>query len=176
MEHNAPWGIKTMAEELNQEETLNENNDSLNVEEEVETEEVETDNSPTLEDYEALKQKNKELYERAKKAETLAKAKKEALSNKPNETQSGLTKDEVILYAKGHTEDEVELAKKLASLSGISPLKATEDEIFKSKVNSRIKKEIVDKLLKIKWWELPDNEIQRLIPYLCNSNTECIYI
>lgn len=119
---------------------LTENNDSTNVEEVVEEET--TDNTPTLEDYEALKQKNKELYERAKKAEALAKAKKDAeLTNKTKETQSGLTREEAILYAKGYTDEEVELANKLAKVNETTPLKAIEDEIFKAKYEQRLQKE-----------------------------------
>lgn len=125
---------------------LNENNDSINVEEVVEAD-ADTDNTPTLEDYEALKQKNKELYERAKKAEALAKAKRDAelKSNKTNETQSGLTREEAILYAKGYTDEEVELATKLAKVNDTTPLKAIEDEIFKAKVSARLKKEKSEK-------------------------------
>lgn len=125
---------------------LTENNDSTNVEEVVEVEETDAD-TPTLEDYEALKQKNKELYERAKKAEALAKAKKDAelKSNKTNETQSGLSREEAILYAKGYTDEEVELANKLAKVNDTTPLKAIEDEIFKAKVNVRLKKERSEK-------------------------------
>lgn len=125
--------------ENEKEETLTENNDSTNVEEVVEET---TDNTPTLEDYEALKQKNKELYERAKKAEALAKAKKDAtLKKEINETQSGLTREEAILYAKGYTDEEVELANKLAKVNETTPLKAIEDEIFKAKYEQRLQKE-----------------------------------
>jgi hypothetical protein len=119
-------------------ETSDESTDESNLDEVEETNEEDDSNTPSLEDYERIKKENETL--KAQKEHWRKKVGKQPL-NKPNETQSGLTKDEVILYAKGHTEDEVELAKKLASLSGISPLKATEDEIFKSKVNSRIKKE-----------------------------------
>jgi hypothetical protein len=123
---------------------LDENNDSLNVDEVVEADEADTD-TPTVEDYIALKQKNKELYERAKKAEAVAKAKKEALPNKPNEPQTGLSREEAILYAKGYTDDEVALANKIAKVEGVSPLVAIEDEIFKGKVDARKKKERSEK-------------------------------
>ena len=126
------------------EETI-EVNDSENVEE-VSTDEVD-DNTPTLEDYQELQKKNKELYERAKKAEAQVKAKKEVLESKKtnNETQSGLTREEAILYAKGYSDDEVQLANKLALVNGTTPLKAIEDEIFKAKVNQRLKKERAEK-------------------------------
>lgn len=119
----------------------NENNDSINVEEESETEEVEDDNIPTVADYERLKQQNKELYERAKKAEALAKAKKEALNKSNKETQPSLSREEAILYAKGYTDDEVSLANKIASIEGVSLLVAVEDEVFRAKVEARKKKE-----------------------------------
>jgi len=135
-----------MAEELNEVETPIENIDSTNDEEVVE-DNTETDSTPTLEDYEVLKQKNRELYERAKKAEALAKAKRDAelKSNKTNETQTGLSREEAILYAKGYTDDEVELANKLAKVNGTNPLVAIEDEIFKAKVSARLKKEKSEK-------------------------------
>ena len=98
----------------------------------------------TVEDYKALEQKNKELYERAKKAEALAKAAKSA-PLKTNETQSGLTREETktiaVLYAKGYTDEEVDLAMKISKLDGVEPLKAIEDELFKAKHNARLKKE-----------------------------------
>lgn len=130
-------------EEVIEETQNSENIDSTNDEEVVE----ETDNTPTLEDYEALKQKNKELFERAKKAEALAKAKRDAelKSNKNNETQSGLSREEAILYAKNYTDEEVELAVKLSKLNGTNVLVAIEDEIFKAKVASRKKKENAEK-------------------------------
>lgn len=96
------------------EETLIENNDSTNVEEVVETEEVETDNTPTPEDYEALKQKNKELYERAKKAEALAKAKKEApLTKEIKNTEEDLIR--TARLASQLDDDDLEM---LTSLNG----------------------------------------------------------
>lgn len=100
--------------ENEKEETLNENNDSTNVEEVVETEEVETDNTPTLEDYEALKQKNKELYERAKKAEALAKAKREApLTKEIKNTEEDLIR--TARLASQLDDDDLEM---LTSLNG----------------------------------------------------------
>lgn len=129
-----------MEEELEVAEATDENNDSLNVEEVSDTDEVEDDDTPTVADYEKLKQQNKELYERAKKAEAIAKAKKEAI-NKPKENQSSLSREEAILYAKGYTDDEVSLANKISKLEGVSPLVAIEDDLFKAKVEARKKKE-----------------------------------
>jgi hypothetical protein len=131
MEHNAPWGIKTMAEELNQEETLDENNDSLNVEEEVETEEVETDNSPTLEDYEALQKKNKELFERAKKAEAQAKAKKESPLIKTNETTSS-DEEKLLKLAKLANQLDEEDLELLKTINGASLEDKINNPLFKA--------------------------------------------
>lgn len=37
-------------------------------------------------------------------------------------------------------------------------------------IKYRFKEEIIEKLLELKWWDLPDNEIQKLIPILCSSD------
>jgi len=128
-----------------QEETT-ETADSLNSEEVVEKSTDDPYASKTVEDYKDLERKNKELYERAKKAEALAKAKKEAvLKKETNETPSTLTREEAILYAKGYTDEEVDLANKLAKVNGTTILKSIEDEIFKVKYESRLKKERSEK-------------------------------
>jgi hypothetical protein len=97
----------------------------------------------TVEDYKKLEQKNKELYERAKKAEALAKeVKNKPETLKTNETQSSsLSREEAILFAKGYTEDEVDLANKLAKVNGIGILEAIEDDYLKGKRALRLKKE-----------------------------------
>ena len=125
--------------------TVNELDDSQNVEEVVdevvEQEEATDSDVPTLEDYRSLEQKNKELYERAKKAEGTAKVLKQTPTLKSTE-QAGLTREEVILYAKGYTDDEVATALKLATLNGENPLVVAEsDDYFKAKVAERKKKE-----------------------------------
>lgn len=79
--------------------------------------------------------------------------------NKTNETQSGLSREEAILYAKGLTDEEVELAKKLSVLNGVTPLKAIEDDIFKAKYDARIKKEKSEKAALA-----PSNGLNRMTP------------
>ncbi len=122
-----------------------ESNDSENVEEVVDTEveetaEVETDNTPTLDDYKELERKNKMLYERVKKAEGLNK--KSASRTLTNLKDTGLTKEEIILYSKGYTDDEVVLAKKLAEVNGTNVLVVAEDDdYFKTKVSERKSKD-----------------------------------
>ena len=108
-----------------------ENNDSTNVEEVVE----ETDNTPTLEDYEALKQKNKELYERAKKAEALAKAKKEApLTKEIKNTEEDLIR--TARLASQLDDDDLEM---LTSLNGTLTEKIN-NPLFKAYKESKSKK------------------------------------
>lgn len=110
-----------MAEELKEVETPTENNDSTNVEEVVEeTEEVtEADNTPTLEDYEALQKKNKELFERAKKAEAQAKAKKESPLLKTNETESN-DEERLLRLAKIANQVDDEDLEVLKTINGSS--------------------------------------------------------
>ncbi len=68
---------KETEEEVENEEEENESLEEDNHEEEK-TSEVDNDEIPTVEDYNKLQQKNKELFARVKKAEALAKAKKDA--------------------------------------------------------------------------------------------------
>ena len=135
-----------MTEEKVDQEVI-EKDDSLNVQEEVTETEVEetpveeTDSDvPTLEDYRELEKKNKMLYERVKKAEGTLKSSSQNTNQKL--TEAGLTKEEVILYSKGYTDEEVQLAKKLAAVEGTNPLVISEsDDYFKSKVSVRKERE-----------------------------------
>jgi len=113
------------------------------VEEDTETaaEVVEVDNAPTLEDYEALKRTQQRTYEKMKKLEAIA---KQARASEPLKklNDTGLTREEVILYAKGYTDEEVKLALKLSKVEGTNPLVVAEsDDYFKTKVSERQKKE-----------------------------------
>lgn len=124
---------------------LSENIDSTNDEEVVETEteeteEVDTDDTPTLEDYQALKQKNKELFERAKKAEALAKAKKNAelKSNKNNETN--VSEEDLIRTARLASQlddDDLEVLKTL----GGSLAEKINNPLFKAYKENKVKKQ-----------------------------------
>lgn len=84
-----------------------------------------------------LKKTNAQLYNRLKEA----KEKKPVETVKASKSNSSLTREEAILFAKGHTEEEVNLAVKLAKVSNSNPLVAAEDEYFKSVVEKRLKKE-----------------------------------
>lgn len=48
------------------------------------------------------------------------------------EKTSGISREEVVLLAKGFSDDEVEMAKKVASVQGVSTLEAVNDPIFLS--------------------------------------------
>jgi hypothetical protein len=95
-----------------------------------------TENAASSTDDKYLSQKIR--AEKAEKALRELKAKlAEASTEKPDVTpapaaQSALSKEETILYAKGHTEAEVEYAKKIASVEGSSPLAAAESDMFKT--------------------------------------------
>lgn len=121
--------------------------DTVVEEQEVVEEVEETNDAPTLEDYERLKKEKETLLAQKehwrKKAETIVKP-KETLKN--NETQSSsLSREEAILFAKGYTEDEVDLANKLAKVNGVNILEAIEDDYLKAKRNERLRKEKSEK-------------------------------
>lgn len=125
-----------------------ENDDSTNVEEVAEVEEPEADDpyaSKTVEDFKALEKKNKELFERAKKAEALAKeAKGKPLIKEIKETPTGLTREEAILIAKGVNEDVINQAALVAKAKGVSLMDAMKDpliEAYASKLKADEKRE-----------------------------------
>ena len=118
-----------------------EKNEDLETSTEIQENEEEASNEEeTSSESEELSTREKQLLARAKKAEAKL---KEANAKKPNKsnTESSLTRQEAILYAKGYTDDEVELANKLSKLEDISVLEAIEDPVFKTKYEERIKKE-----------------------------------
>lgn len=120
-------------------ETIEETQEEVNEVEETESD----DGSPTLEDYEKLKKEKETLLAQKehwrKKAESVK-------SEKPALTKSnGLSREEAILYAKGFTDDEVELAIKLSKVNGVSILEAAEDDYLASKRNARIQKDRSEK-------------------------------
>lgn len=39
-------------------------------------------------------------------------------------------------------------------------------------IRYRFTKEQIEKLLKIKWWDLPENQINAIVPLLCSNNIE----
>lgn len=128
-------------EEKNSQENLEEektgNTNPANGEEETQTQEETSDSQGTAEGkenesgetYESLVQKNKQLYERAKKAEAQAKELKNQPNNKSNENES-LSQDDVIslanLVASGVKTEVLNEAREQAKYRGISLQEALE--------------------------------------------------
>lgn len=131
-------------EETQVEETTSQETEELDLElETVEQDEAEGE-AETVETLKAklakTEETNKKLYARLKKP-----VQKKPETQTQSNNNSGLTREEAILFAKGHTEEEVDLANKLAKVNGVSLVKAAEDDYFKSVVNNRLKKEKSDK-------------------------------
>lgn len=125
------------------EETTSQETEELDLDLELESEGEQEKGESSEPDTEALKaelakvkEHNAKLYARLKKTEV----KKPAEAVK-HSTNSGLTREEAILFAKGYTEEEVDLANRLAKVNGTNPLVAAEDSYFKAKVQARLKKE-----------------------------------
>jgi len=74
----------------------------------------------------------KELRERIKSLEGNPQPKETSKPQESKPAQNDLSKDEVILYAKGLTDEQVEYAKKIASLEGCSIVGATETDLYKT--------------------------------------------
>lgn len=95
-------------------------------------------------DVDKLLDTNKKLYARVKEAETKAKRVKELedelqkLKEKPEPevpqvpSQESLTKEEVILFSKGFSLDEVEKIKTISKLEDTGLLAAVESDVFKA--------------------------------------------
>ena len=86
-------------------------------------------------DWKAEALKYKAIAERKEKK--LQEQPKEAINKTNNAEQSGLTREEAIFFAKGGTEEDLAIAKKIANLEGTSILAAMEDEYYKTKVSER---------------------------------------
>lgn len=100
---------------------------------EVEETEVEETEEETIEQSDNTDWKAEALKWKAiasRKAKQNAKPLEQKKVDKPDNT--GISRDEVILYAKGLSDEEVEMAKKVATVSGIKPTEALNDPIYKS--------------------------------------------
>ena len=42
-------------------------------------------------------------------------------------------------------------------------------------IKKRFKNETIEKFLKLKWWDLSDGKINKILPYLCSNNFEEIF-
>ena len=98
----------------------------------VETKEGDEDTK----DWKAEALKYKAIAERKEKK--LQKEGSENL-NKPKTDQTGLSREEAIFFAKGGSEEDLAVAKKVAEIEGISILAAMEDDYYKSQVEKREK-------------------------------------
>lgn len=107
-----------------------------------EVEDTSSENEPANEELTKAQQIAEDQKRRAEKAELKLKELKAQLEdNKPEpketegqeETKSSNTpsKEEVILYARGLSEEEVEKVKSIAKIEGESPLVAAESDYFK---------------------------------------------
>lgn len=125
-------------EETQVEETTSQETEELDLDLELEEEQGEADvdnaEAQTRAKIKQLEETNAQLHARLKRAE-----KKSTATTSSN--NSGLTREEAILFAKGHTEEEVDLAVKIAKVNDVSMLEAINDPYFKAKVNARVKKE-----------------------------------
>ena len=130
-------------EETQVEETTSQETEELDLELETADEQVEA--TDEAEDVETLKAKVAKLEETNKKLYARVKKPVQKKSETQSTNNSSLTREEAILFAKGHTEEEVDLANKLAKVNGVSLVKAAEDDYFKSVVNKRLKQEKSDK-------------------------------
>lgn len=132
--------------ENEKEETLNEDvetsqNDEVVEETEETTEDTDTD-TPTLEDYNELQKKNKELYERAKKAEALAKSLKEVKAeSKPTlKTKTNLPEEDLIRTAKLASQLDDDDLEVLKTINGDSLAEKVDNPLFKAYKEQKLKK------------------------------------
>lgn len=132
-----------MSEE-NKEELETSQNQDLEKNQEEKIQEDEFQNNPP-ESSDELSDRERQFLARAKKAEAKLKEKKEAKPSKKTNTESSLSREEAILYAKGYTDDEVSLANKLSKLEDIGVLEAIEDSVFKTRHEDRLRKEQAEK-------------------------------
>lgn len=106
--------------------------DTLNVTEETENQDVE-ETAPEVEteDADKLRETNKRLFERTKKAEAELKALKAKPANIQSTNPQGLP-DELKLIARGLSDEEIEQAKVISKGKDISLHEAVKDPLFLS--------------------------------------------
>lgn len=121
-------------------------NEEEKVDSQITTENVNSqndDNLPTIDDYNALVEKNKQLYERAKKAEELAKQTKKEPLPETNKQGDFITRDEARLYAQGYDDDDIEQLRKLAGNGKIADV--LENPMFKAYKEVKEKQKKIEK-------------------------------
>ena len=132
----------------NADETVDSTNDTT--EEVVNTEEVEETDLSETEDLGELQEKNKKLFERAKKAEAEAKllkaerlkaeeeAKAKVVKTEPSEKQGGLTpKDLYALMEAKVPQDDIEVVSEYAAFKKTSVAEALKSSVIKSELADR---------------------------------------
>jgi hypothetical protein len=119
-----------------------ETDDSSNVTEEEPKIDGEVEPQLTVDDYRKLEATNKKLYARLKAEEAKAKELAEKINTKPLINQEQVSRDELVLIAKGEDEEVIDKAKVLAKGSGISLKEALADPMivaFKEKKTEEAK-------------------------------------
>ena len=110
------------------------------IEEEVDA----SDDAETTTDTSDLENKNKQLFERLKKAEKEAKEAKAKLAEKAKPDTTSLTREEAVLIAKGMDEADLDILSTIQKGSGITLKEAQESTLFKAYLKdkqSKVKKE-----------------------------------
>jgi len=114
----------------NQEVEETEIDNSENVTEEKPQIDGEVEPQLTVDDYRKLEATNKKLYARLKAEEAKAKELEQKINAKPLINQEQVSRDELVLIAKGEDEEVIDKAKVLAKGSGISLKEALEDPMI----------------------------------------------
>lgn len=123
---------------VSSEENTDQENDEV-VEADVDTTEDDSaDSSDEVEKLRAENAKLKSILIRNKKKDTVE---KEA----PVKKESELSKDELIAFAQGHSEEEVEMLKKISQVEGVSLKDAKESVMFKAFKDAKEKEEKAQK-------------------------------
>jgi hypothetical protein len=81
--------------------------------------------------------KDKKLQEILSTANNDVEEKKEDTINKTNQESSGLSREEAIFFAKGGSEEDLTLAKKIAAINGCGILAAMEDDYYKGSIEKK---------------------------------------
>lgn len=123
---------------VSSEENTDQENEEV-VEEEVDaTEDDSADSSDEVERLRAENAKLKSILIRNKKKDSVEK-------EVPVKKESELSKDELIAFAQGHSEEEVEMLKKISKVEGVSLKDAKESVMFKAFKDAKEKEEKAQK-------------------------------
>lgn len=113
-----------------------ESDQNLIVEDTDESQDDYESDTPTLEDYHAVKaqlEKEKKEKDRLQRLFNNARKATKELTDKPNNTSAPpIEKDELILYSKGFEPEDIEIARKVAAVEGVSLMEATKSDIYSS--------------------------------------------